>query len=118
MRYLLVCLLLSSTPALADSVNVQLFRSPFNLNYGMLESVVPDNHPWDEHPWEPKYFASANYNYVKDPLVVIDTTTNTRVRTLVNSVNTLDLAGGYFVNRGLSLYAQLPLNYSDVANAN
>lgn len=106
--------LLFSVTALADSVNVQLFRSPFNLNYGMVESAIHDNAPWDEHAWRPKYFGSADYHYVKDPLVVINTTTNTRVRSLVNSVHTLDLAGGYFFTPAASVYAQIPVVYSNV----
>lgn len=104
--------------ALADnSVNVQLFRSPFNLNYGMTESAIHDNAPWEQHSFAPHYFASADYHYVKDPLVVIDTTTNTRVRTLVNSVHTLDLGGGYFVNPGISIYAQVPVDYTNIDGA-
>lgn len=35
--------------------------------------------------FQPKYFLSADYHYVKEPLVVINTTTNTRVATLINS---------------------------------
>ncbi len=77
-----------SSVSFADSVNVQLFKSPYNLNYGMIESGIHDNAPWDEKSFQPKYFLSADYHYVKDPLVVINTTTNTRVRTLVNSVHT------------------------------
>ncbi|MGZ3669731.1 MAG: OmpA family protein [Bdellovibrionota bacterium] len=104
-----------STSARADhSVNVQLFRSPFNLNYGMTESAIHDNSPWEQHSWAPKYFGSLDYHYVKDPLVVIDTTTNTRIKTLVNSVHTLDVAGGYFFNPGLSVYAQIPIDYTNL----
>jgi outer membrane protein OmpA-like peptidoglycan-associated protein len=118
MRYFFGFLVLCSSSALADnSVNVQLFRSPFNLNYGMTESAIHDNAPWEVHSFAPHYFAGADYHYVKDPLVVIDTTTNTRVRTLVNSVHTLDLGGGYFVNPGLSIYAQVPIDYTNIDGA-
>src|SRR4051812_10660922 len=101
--------------AFADSVNVQLYRPPFNLNYGMTESAINDNAPWDEQAFRPKYYAAADYSYVKDPLVVIDTTTNTRVRSLVNSVHTVDLSGGYFVTPSTSIYAQVPIAYSNLA---
>lgn len=106
-----------AAPAFADSVNVQLYRSPFNLNYAMVESAIHDNAPWDEHAYRPKFFGSADYSYVKDPLVVIDTTTNTRVNTLVNSVHTLELAGGYFLSPETSLYAEIPITYSNLPNA-
>lgn len=109
---------LFSTSSFADSVNVQLFKSPYNLNYGMIESGIHDNAPWDEKTFQPKYFLSADYHYVKDPLVVINTTTNTRVRTLVNSVHTTDLALGYFFNPKTSVYAQLPVHMSSVPGSN
>lgn len=109
---------LSSSAALADSVNVQLFKSPYNLNYGMVESGIHDNAPWDEKSFEPKFFLSADYHYVKDPLVVINTTTNTRVGTLVSSVHTTDFSAGYFFNRQTSLYAQVPLHLSKTPTSN
>jgi len=102
----------------ADSVNVQLFKSPYNLNYGIIESGIHDNAPWDEKSFAPKYFLSADYHYVKDPLVVINTTTNTRVATLVNSVHTTDFALGYFFNPKTSIYAQLPLHISSMPGTN
>ncbi len=91
MRFLFILVSLFTVPAFADSVNVQLFRSPFNLNYGMVESAIHDSQPWNEPSYRPKYFFAADYHYVKDPLVVINTATNTRVRSLVNSVHSLDL---------------------------
>jgi outer membrane protein OmpA-like peptidoglycan-associated protein len=113
MRFLFSFLALVPSLALADSVNVQLYRPPFNLNYGMTESAIHDNAPWEEKSFDPKIFGAIDYSYVKSPLVTIDTTTNTRVNTLVNYVHTLDVSGGYFVSPGLSLYAQLPIAYSN-----
>lgn len=119
MRYLFLIAALSSTTALADSVNVQLFKSPYNLNYGMVESGIHDNAPWDEKSFEPKYFASADYHYVKEPLVVINTTTNTRVGPpLVSSVHTLDLSLGYFFRRETSVYVQAPVHLSRTPDTN
>ena len=103
--------------ARADSVNVQLYKSPFNLNYAMVEGAVHDNVPWGELSFEPRYFGSANYSYVKDPLVVIDTTANTRVNTLVNSVHSLELAGGYFFSPETSIYAEIPVTYSNLPSS-
>ena len=103
--------------ASANSVNVQLFRSPFNLNYGLVESAIHDCLPWEEKSWEPKIFAAADYHYVKSPLVVINTTTNTRSRTLVNSIHTLDLGLGYFFQPSFSLYLQAPIHRSSVPGA-
>ncbi|HEY8279704.1 MAG TPA: OmpA family protein [Bdellovibrionota bacterium] len=115
MRFLFLFVGLAYTlQASADSVNVQLFKSPFNLNYGMVESSIHDGLPWDEAAPRPKYFASADYHYVKDPLVVINTTTNTRIRALVNNVHTMDLAGGYFFSPATSVYLQMPLNYANL----
>lgn len=102
----------------ADSVNVQLFKSPYNLNYGTIESGIHDNAPWDEKAWEPRFFLSADYHYVKDPLVVINTTTNTRVRTVVDNVHTTDFALGYFFSPNTSLYAQMPLHMSSMSGSN
>lgn len=109
--------ILFTVPARADSVNVQLFKSPFNLNYGMVEGAIHDGIPWDEAAPNPKYFLSGDYHYVKDPLVVIDTNSNTRKRILVDSVHTLDLSVGYFFNPDTSIYAQLPVNISALPNA-
>jgi len=119
MRFLFLLTALSlPISSYADSVNVQLFKSPYNLNYGIIESGIHDNAPWDEKAWEPKYFLSADYHYVKDPLVVINTTTNTRVRTLVTNVHTADLALGYFFSAKTSIYAQLPVHMSNVPGSN
>lgn len=113
MRFLYLFVGLSfSTAAFAESVNVQLFRSPFNLNYGMVESAITDSMPWDEDAPEPRAFFSANYNYVKSPLVVINTNTNTRTKVVVDNVHTTDLALGYFLSPGVSVYGQLPLHLS------
>ena len=115
---LLSGLCLSST-ALADSVNVQLFKSPYNLNYGMVESGIHDNAPWDEKGYVPKYFASADYHYVKEPLVVINTSTNTRVGPpLVSSVHTMDLSLGYLFRPETSVYAQVPVHLSRTPDTN
>ena len=113
MRFLYLFVgLVSTTPAFADSVNVQLFRSPFNLNYGMVESAITDSMPWDEDALDPKLFFSANYSYVKSPLVVINTSTNTRAKVVVDHVHTTDLALGYFLTPDISVYGQLPLHLS------
>jgi outer membrane protein OmpA-like peptidoglycan-associated protein len=115
MRFLFILLGLQlTTPAFADSVNVQLYRSPFNLNYGMVESAIPDSLPWEEAAANPKIFFSANYHYAKDPLVVINTTTGRRASTVVNHIHTTDLALGYFLSPEFSLYGQLPLHLSAV----
>lgn len=117
MRFLFLAFLFT-VPAYADSVNVQLFRSPFNLNYGMVESAIHDSMPWNEPNPAPRYFLAGDYHFVKDPLVVINTATNRRERVLVDSVHTLDLGVGYFLDSETSLYAQLPLNLSSMTNAN
>lgn len=114
MRSLFLFGALFTVPAFADSVSVQLYRPPYNLNYAMTESAIHDNAPWTQQSFAPKYYGAVDYSYVKNPLVVIDTTTNTRVRSLVNSVHTLDLSGGYFVSPEMSIYAQVPVNYVNV----
>lgn len=111
--FYLIGIALSST-AFADSVNVQLYRSPFNLNYGMVESAIHDSLPWEEAAANPKIFFSADYHYAKDPLVVINTTTNRRVNTVVNHIHTTDLALGYFLSPEFSVYGQIPLHLSAV----
>ncbi len=112
-------LVLGSTSALADSVNVQLFKSPYNLNYGMVESGIHDNAPWDEKSYEPRLFFSADYHYVKEPLVTINTSTNTRVGPpLVSSVHTMDLSLGYFFRRETSVYMQAPVHLSRTPDTN
>lgn len=112
MRVLFILFALNSPQAFADAVNVQLFKSPFNLNYGMVESALTDSMPWDESSEPPRLFFSADYHYAKDPLVVINTTTNQRVSTVVNHIHTTDLALGYFLSPEFSVYGQLPLHLS------
>lgn len=110
--FLLSGLFLSLSAAHADSVSVQTFRSPFNLNYGMVESSINDGLPWAEKSSVPKYFLSVDSHYADDPLVVINRTTNTRVSTVVDNVLTTEVAVGYFLNPNSSIYAQLPLHLS------
>jgi outer membrane protein OmpA-like peptidoglycan-associated protein len=111
----LVSFLLSAS-ALANSINVQVYRSPLNLNYGLVESAVSDSLPWEEAKDPHRIFFSANYTYAQDPLVQINTTNNTRVKTLVDNIHTTELAVGYFVQKDLSLYLQAPLHIISIPN--
>jgi hypothetical protein len=97
-------------PALSfGAANVQVYNSAANFTYTMTEDAIGQFMPSDPFK-ERKFYLSAHFNWINDPLVEYDPTHTFRTRTLVDSISTLELGGGLYLNKRLSLFAYAPIN--------
>jgi outer membrane protein OmpA-like peptidoglycan-associated protein len=102
---MLLAVLLATSEVRAESVNVQTFHPKGNNTYVFTESaraLAPDA------PYA--IFGSIDYNLVNDPLVLLDPTRQSRVGTVVDSIQTLDLMAGVEIAGRASLFVDIPLH--------
>jgi outer membrane protein OmpA-like peptidoglycan-associated protein len=99
-----------TSPVLSfGSANVQVYQSAANSTYTVTEDAIGQFMPSDPFK-ERKFYLSTHFNWVNDPLVEYDATHTVRTQTLVDSISTLELGGGLYLNKRLSLFAYLPVN--------
>ncbi len=91
------------------SVSVQTYQSAANSTYTQTEDAIGQFMPYDPFK-ERMFYLSAHFNWVNDPLVEYDPTHTFRTRTLVDSISTLELGAGLYLNKRLSLFAYAPIN--------
>ena len=98
---------ITTSPAYAtDSINVQTFNPSTSDHFVFLEDGFKSD--W---PKTSKYYFGVNYNYVSDPLVVLDQTQTTKAYNIIDSIQTVDLMFGFRVSNNLGLFFGLPINY-------
>jgi OOP family OmpA-OmpF porin len=94
----------------ASSVNVQNYNTAANSTYTMTEDAMMQVAPNDPSWYGMRLFFSAQYNWVNDPLIQYNSDRTVRDTTLVDSIQTLDLTAGWFLDRRFSLNYSAPLN--------
>jgi outer membrane protein OmpA-like peptidoglycan-associated protein len=98
---------LFAAPAFANnSIDVQTFNPSTSDHFVFLEDGYKS-----EWPKVSKYYFGANYNYVSDPLVVLDPTQTTKEYSIIDSIQTLDLFFGVKVSNNFGLFFALPIDY-------
>jgi hypothetical protein len=95
-----------------QSINVQTFNPSTSDHFVILEDGYKS-----EWPKTSKYYFGANYNYLSDPLVVLDATQSTKAYDIITSIQTLDLYFGMKVANNFAAYFGAPVHMVSFADA-
>ena len=103
---LLLSTLQFGTARAVESINVQTFNPSTSNHFVFLEDAFKA-----EFPNPGKLFFQANYNYVNQPLVATDIGQTTQVSTIINSIQTMDMAVGFRATSAFGIFFGLPIHY-------
>lgn len=98
--------LVSPDASAINSINVQTFNPSTSDHFVFLEDGFHS-----EWPKVAKYYFGANYNYMSDPLVVLDPTQTTKAYNVITSIQTLDLFFGFKAANNLALFFGAPIHF-------
>jgi hypothetical protein len=105
----LLFLMQSSTPARAaiQSINVQTYNPSTSDRFVILEDGFRS-----EWPRKNLFYFGMNYNFFNDPLPILDATQTTRIGTLIDSVQTIDLFAGIKLSNNFGLFIGAPVHFA------
>jgi hypothetical protein len=97
---------LTSPTHAVESINVQTFNPSTSDHFVVLEDGFKS-----EWPKKSKFYFGANYNYVSDPLVVLDATQTTKSYNIIDSIQTMDLFFGMKAANNLAFFIASPIHF-------
>jgi outer membrane protein OmpA-like peptidoglycan-associated protein len=101
----------AALPSAAQAtISVQHYLPAANSTYTLTEDAMLRSAPKDPTWNGRRLFMSANYNWLNDALIVYNENRTSRIDTLVDGVQTLDLGVGVFMARNFSINAAIPMN--------
>jgi outer membrane protein OmpA-like peptidoglycan-associated protein len=97
-----------------ESVNSHLFRFSDTLETVSIEDAMgPDSEMVREGR---KFMFRASFDYIKEPLIAIDSTRDNLIYDLVNNLYTVTVGGGFFITPKLWFGATIPFHHIELAN--
>ena len=95
------------------SINVQTFNPSTSDHFVLIEDAYRSDWPRNSNV----YFG-MNYNYVSEPFVALDSVTQQRAFTVVNSIQTVDLMVGFKASARFGLFFGMPFHFVNLADVN
>ena len=102
--------------AASNGMNIQTLTPALGLNYMMAESATPEYALDGKTDGYRRYFLNVAYNMLNSPLVQLDPTLTTRQQTVVNRLQTVDMAAGVELNGRVGFGLAVPLNMVQMPN--
>lgn len=95
------------------SVNVQNFSPTASPRYVLTEGAQPDFGvlaDGTEDPGMSALYVWGFWNYLNEPLVVLDPTRTTRLGTIIDRLNTFNLGLGYGISSSTGIFVDAPIH--------
>jgi len=97
--------MLTQAHAAVTSIDVQTFNPSTSDRFVLIEDAYRSDWPRNS-----KVYFGVNYNYVSEPFVAVDSTTQARSFSVVNSIQTFDLMVGFKASSRFGLFFGLPIH--------
>jgi outer membrane protein OmpA-like peptidoglycan-associated protein len=103
-------ILMATVPTANAVVNVQTFTPAANTTYVYSEDALMEEVPGEPQFTGQRFYFSAVYNFLNDPLVENNSDQTGRALTLIDGINTLDLTVGYQPWSNFMISVNLPFD--------
>lgn len=89
-----------------NSINVQTFNPSTSDHFVLIEDGFRS-----EWPKTAKFYFGFNYNFVTEPLIVLDSTQSTKLYDIIDNIQTYDFFAGFKVANNFGLFFGGPIHF-------